>query len=171
VVVGPDDPEKADAITTAEVRRAEEDGVVFLGHRDDVDRLYHAMDVFVLPSYREGFPRAAMEAAACGLPVVATDVRGCRQVVDHGESGLLVPVRNAESLAAAITDLADDPDSRARMGKASAVKAESEFDEQRIVDLVLATYRQVATRKGQARLAAAFTPAAPEPARRGIPAA
>ena len=57
-------------------------GVVFLGHRDDVDRLYAAMDVFVLASRREGFPRAAMEATAMGLPVVATDIRGCREVVD-----------------------------------------------------------------------------------------
>ncbi len=63
---------------------AESAGVRFLGMRDDVDRLYAAMDIFVLPSHREGFPRSAMEAAAMGLPVVATDIRGCRQVVADG---------------------------------------------------------------------------------------
>ncbi len=57
------------------------------GHRDDIETLYSAMDVFVLASHREGFPRAAMEAAAMGLPVVATDVRGCRQVVEDGRTG------------------------------------------------------------------------------------
>ena len=62
-------------------------GAVLTGHRDDVERLYAAMDVFCLPSHREGFPRAAMEAAASGLPVVATDIRGCRQVVEHGVTG------------------------------------------------------------------------------------
>ena len=78
--------------TTRQVRRddrgpavdaARSAGVRFLGLRDDVDRLYRGMDLFVLPSHREGFPRAAMEAAASGLPVVATDVRGCRQVVER----------------------------------------------------------------------------------------
>ena len=57
-----------------------------------------------LPSYREGFPRSAMEAAACGVPVVATDIRGCRQVVDHGTTGLLVSVRDGAALAGAIED-------------------------------------------------------------------
>ena len=68
------------------------DGVAFLGLRDDVEALYTAMDIYVLASHREGFPRSAMEAAAMGLPVVATDIRGCRQVVDDGRTGRLVPV-------------------------------------------------------------------------------
>lgn len=147
VVIGPDDPEKADAITGSEISAARDAGVVFLGHRDDVEALYAAMDLFVLPSYREGFPRAAMEAAASGLPIVATDVRGCRQVVDNGLTGLLVPVRDAEALAAAIGRLLDDPARRKAMGKAALARAEEHFDERRVVDLVLDTYRQVAETK------------------------
>ncbi|HET6775384.1 MAG TPA: glycosyltransferase, partial [Acidimicrobiales bacterium] len=112
-VIGPDDPAKPDALDRATVREASEAGVRFLGMRDDVDRLYGAMDVFVLPSWREGFPRAAMEAAASGLPVIASDVRGCRQVVDHGVTGLLVPVRDGAALAQAIRALGEDPDRRA----------------------------------------------------------
>ena len=77
-------------------------GVVFLGHRGDVADLLAAFDVFVLASHREGQPRAAMEAAASGLPVVATDIRGCRQVVDDGATGLLVPVRDAGGLRDAL---------------------------------------------------------------------
>ncbi|HKY64734.1 MAG TPA: glycosyltransferase family 4 protein, partial [Acidimicrobiales bacterium] len=147
VVVGPDDPEKPDALDRATVAAAEADGVRFLGMRDDVDRLYGAMDVFVLPSWREGFPRAAMEAAASGLPVIASDVRGCRQVVDHEVTGLLVPVRDAPALAAAVTALGDDPDRRAAMGAAAVRRAASHFDERRVVDVVLDAYRRVAGRK------------------------
>ncbi len=102
VVVGPSEPDKADAISEAEIARAADAGVVFLGHRDDVDTLYGAMDAYVLASHREGFPRSAMEAAAMGLPIVATDIRGCRQVVDHGTTGLLVPLGDVDLLADAL---------------------------------------------------------------------
>ena len=97
------------------------------------------MDMFGLPSHREGFPRAAMEAAAMGLPVVATDIRGCRQVVDDGVNGWLVPVRDAMALAAAIGRLAD-VSQRHAMGAASRAKAEAEFNERRVVAMVLDTY-------------------------------
>jgi glycosyltransferase involved in cell wall biosynthesis len=160
VAIGPDDPEKADAISAAEIRAAEEQGVVFLGHRLDVEALYAAMDVFVLPSYREGFPRAAMEAAASGLPIVATDVRGCRQVVDHDNTGLLVPVRDGAALAEAIIALGEDPTRREAMGKAAIVRAQEHFDERKVVRIVLDTYRQVAARKGRHDLVAALKPPA-----------
>src|SRR5690606_39642253 len=146
VVAGPDDPEKPDALDRATIRDAEARGVRFLGMREDVDRLYGAMDLFVLPSWREGFPRAAMEAAASGLPVVATDVRGCRQVVDDGVTGLLVPVRDGAALAAAIRTLGDDPSRCLAMGEAAVARARQRFDERTVVDIVLATYREVAAR-------------------------
>jgi glycosyltransferase involved in cell wall biosynthesis len=114
------------------------------------------MDLFVLPSWREGFPRAAMEASASGLPVVATDVRGCRQVVDDGVTGLLVPVRDGATLARAIASLGDDTDRRRRMGEAAVARAHAAFDEQRVVDIVLDTYRDIARRKRLARVVAAL---------------
>jgi glycosyltransferase involved in cell wall biosynthesis len=154
VAIGPDDPEKADAMDRAEIAAAEAAGVVFLGQREDVDALYAAMDVFVLPSYREGFPRAAMEAAASGLPIVASDVRGCRQVVDDEVTGLLVPVRDAGALTEAIQILGKDPSLRSTMGKAAVERALDEFDERRVVQLVLDTYRQVAARKKRTDLVA-----------------
>ncbi|HEX6570281.1 MAG TPA: glycosyltransferase [Acidimicrobiales bacterium] len=156
VVAGPDDPAKPDALDRDTIRAATEQGVRFLGMRDDVDRLYGAMDLFVLPSWREGFPRAAMEAAASGLPVIATDVRGCRQVVDDGVTGLLVPLRDAGALADAIRALGDDPDRRLRMGEAADERARERFDERQVVEIVLDTYRQVATRRGLTRVAAAL---------------
>ena len=95
VVVGGSDSDKSDAISSQQLAAAARRGhIVFAGSRDDMERVYPGFDLFVLPSHREGFPRSAMEAAACGLPVVATDIRGCRQVVSHGQSGLLVPLHD-----------------------------------------------------------------------------
>jgi glycosyltransferase involved in cell wall biosynthesis len=163
VVIGPDDPEKPDALDRETIRAAADAGVRFLGMRDDVDRLYGAMDLFVLPSWREGFPRAAMEAAASGLPVVASDVRGCRQVVDDGVTGLLVPVRDGAALADAVAALGDDPERRRRMGEAAVARARVEFDERRVVDIVLDTYRRVAGRKRLSRVTAALDAPARRP--------
>jgi glycosyltransferase involved in cell wall biosynthesis len=150
VVVGPTDLDKADAITQEELDVAAGDaGVVFLGMRDDVERLYPAMDLYVLASYREGFPRSAMEAAAMGLPVVATDIRGCRQVVDHGVNGLLVPVRDALALATAIGELVGDEPRRRALGAAARTKALAEFDDRRQVATTLAVYDRLLAARGR----------------------
>jgi glycosyltransferase involved in cell wall biosynthesis len=84
-----------------------------------------------------------MEAAAMGVPVIATNIRGCRQAVDDGVTGRLVPVRDAKALAAAIRDLADAPEVRARFGAAGRAKALREFDDQRCVAITLETYRRL----------------------------
>ena len=100
----------------------------------------------------EGFPRAAMEAAAMGLPIVATNIRGCRQVVDDGVNGYLVPVLDAYALASALGKLGEDPAERRRAGAASRAKARSDFDERAVVEIVMATYERVATEKGLTHL-------------------
>jgi glycosyltransferase involved in cell wall biosynthesis len=143
MIVGPDDPEKADALTPDVVQRARGRGVRFLGHRTDLDRLLPAADVFALASYREGVPRAAMEGASSGLPVVATDVRGCRQVVDHQRTGLLVPVRSVQPLADALDSLVADGETRARLGRAARAKAEAEFDERDVLLRLFDGYHEV----------------------------
>jgi glycosyltransferase involved in cell wall biosynthesis len=140
VVIGPKDPEKADALAPSVIRQAERAGVRFLGYRSDVEELYAAMDVYVLASHREGFPRSAMEAAALGIPVVATDVRGCRQVVDDGSSGRLVPVGDLPALTEAIDSLVKDPERRARWGEAGHDKAMAEFDQQRVIQITMTVY-------------------------------
>lgn len=140
VVAGPFDADKGDPLSPDDVAAAEAAGVRFLGHRDDPERLYQAFDVYVLASHREGFPRSAMEAAATGLPIVSCDIRGCRQVVDHGSTGLLGPVRSAAALQANIERLLDDPDLRASMSEAALVKAEADFDQQAVIDRTLAAY-------------------------------
>jgi glycosyltransferase involved in cell wall biosynthesis len=147
VCVGGDDPEKADRLPPELLEAARTGGVRLLGHRDDVDELLSAFDVFVLASHREGFPRAAMEAAAMGLPIVATDIRGCREVVEPGVNGTLVPMRDAAALAAALMALVD-PARRAQWGRASRDVAERRFDERDVVRRVFAAYAAVARRKG-----------------------
>jgi glycosyltransferase involved in cell wall biosynthesis/ribosomal protein S18 acetylase RimI-like enzyme len=152
VVVGPADPDKSDALPPEAVTNAREAGVRFLGMRTDMDDLYSAMDLFVLPSHREGFPRAAMEAAAMGLPVVATDIRGCRQVVDDGVNGLLIPVRDPAALTGAILKLGGDRELLQTMSEASARIARERFDENEVVRIVMDTYRDGLKAKGLGHL-------------------
>jgi glycosyltransferase involved in cell wall biosynthesis len=148
VVVGP--TAERDAVTRDELDRVTALGnVTFLGLRDDIEQLYTAMDLYVLASFREGFPRSAMEAAAMGLPLVATDIRGCRQVVEPGVNGLLVTVRDSNALADGIATVARDPLLRSRMGEASIAKAKREFDQQRVIDITLEVYDQLLTARNK----------------------
>jgi glycosyltransferase involved in cell wall biosynthesis len=139
-IIGADDQEKEDALGADDRAVAAAAGVRFLGGRMDMTRLYAGMDVHVLASHREGFPRSPMEAAAMGIPVVATNIRGCRQAVDDGITGRLVPVRDPQALAAAISELATAPELRRRFGAAGREKALRDFDDQRCVQITLATY-------------------------------
>lgn len=151
VVAGPHEPDKADGLSNEIVEAAARDGVRFLGMRSDVERLYHAFDLYVLLSHREGFPRSAMEAAASGLPIVATNIRGCRQVVDDGVTGRLVPVRNPASAAEAMIDLLAHDDRRATMSAAALERAAEHFDDRKVVDITLQTYDELcATGSGRA---------------------
>lgn len=162
VVVGPDDPDKADALPEEMIRTARDAGVRFLGMRTDIENLYAAMDIFVLPSHREGFPRAAMEAAAMGLPIVATDIRGCRQVVEPMVNGLLIPVKSPDGIAAALRQIGADRDTLQAMGEASRRKANADFNEAMIVERVLEAYRDAAVAKGVVAVSAGLQPSGPE---------
>lgn len=147
VVVGSADPEKADSLGSGELARAPE-GVILAGWRTDVPELLAAFDLFVLPSWREGLPRSPIEAAAMGLPLVLTDIRGCREVVRDGVEGLLVPPRDAGALAVAVSRLAADPELRTRMGEAAGTRARERFDEDRVTEIVLRSYRELLSRSG-----------------------
>jgi glycosyltransferase involved in cell wall biosynthesis len=103
-------------IASAVDRSPHRDRIITLGQRDDVGDLLAASDVFVLPSLYEGFPGAAIEAMALGLPVVASNLATVRELVDDGASGLLVPPRDAGRLAEAIARVVDDPELAARLG-------------------------------------------------------
>jgi len=143
VVVGPHDAERHDALSKESVAEATSQGVRLVGHQPDTALWYNAMDIFVLPSYREGVPRGAMEAAASGLPIVTTNVRGCRQVVVDRSNGYLVPARDAGSLERALTELVLDAELRRSMGDAGRRRAEEFFDERDVVERVLSCYREL----------------------------
>ena len=140
VVAGGFDPDKGDPLTADDIAAAETAGVRFLGHRNDPERLYQAFDVYVLASHREGFPRSAMEAAATGLPVVACDIRGCRQVVDDGATGLLAEAKDVASLRQQLSALLDDPVLRTTMARAGRIRAEREFDQEQVIGRTTVTY-------------------------------
>jgi glycosyltransferase involved in cell wall biosynthesis len=114
------------------------------GYRKDVPVLLSLFDLFVLPSYREGMPRALLEAMASGIPVVASDIRGCREEVEEGLTGLLVPPRDHERLAEAISLLLDSSERARRMGKAARERVAERFDERRIVSLQVRLFEELA---------------------------
>lgn len=144
LAIGPNEPHKPDAVTEADARALGlTTGLLVLGHRDDMADLYAAMDILVLPSHREGFPRAPMEAAATGLPVVVSDERGCRATVIDGESGLLVPLRDPAALAAAIERLTADADLRNRMGRRGRELALEQFDQRIVFERVARAYDEL----------------------------
>jgi glycosyltransferase involved in cell wall biosynthesis len=99
--------------------------------------------VVCLPSYREGLPKALLEAASCGRPIVTTDTNGCRELVRHGENGFLVPVKSTLELADALQLLIEDPELRKRMGARGREIAVNEFAVERVVAETMAVYEEL----------------------------
>ena len=128
LVAGDLDGGNRSSLPAAELQAlAQEPRLRCLGHVDDMRALYAASDVVVLPSWREGLSRALIEAAAMELPIITTDVPGCRDVVDHGINGLLVPLRDGRAIELAIRLLVANPDLARRFGKAARLKVVNEF--------------------------------------------
>jgi len=142
LLVGSPDPLNHATISEAILRGWQEKGIIeWLGHRTDIPFILSKSHIACLPSYREGLPKSLLEALASGRPVVTTDVHGCREVVDNGQNGLLVPVKNVEALAQALITLIKNPGLRASMGAAGRMRAETEFSQERIISETLAVYR------------------------------
>lgn len=144
LLAGDPDPGNPAAVPEATVQQWVREGLVeWLGHVDDMPALFRSVDVVALPSYREGLPKGLIEAGASGLPLVTTDVPGCREVVTNNVNGLLVPVKNASALADALARLCDDPPLRARLGAAARTKALTEFDEHIVIERTAAVYKEL----------------------------
>ena len=142
-LVGTPDEGNPSSVSSQQVRSWADAGLVeWWGYRDDVADVLASSHIAVLPSYGEGMPKTLLEAAACGRPIVATDVPGCREVVRHGVNGLLVPARDARALADAILALAGDPARRAAMGAEGRRRAETEFAAERINKETLQVYER-----------------------------
>lgn len=144
LLAGTPDAGNPASVPEATVRQWHDEGIIeWLGHVDDMPGLLASVDIMVLPSYREGLPKTLIEAAACALPLVTTDVPGCREVVTDNVDGLLVPVKDATALANAIARLHDNPELAQRLGKAAQQKALTEFDEKIVIAKTLAVYREL----------------------------
>ena len=141
VMAGPLYPGNPSALSEAELQAAEQSGdVVWVGPRDDVSVFLRQATIFCLPSYREGLPKALLEAGACGLPSVTTDTSGCREVVKDGHNGLLVPVADGAALAAAIAKLLGDPEAAWAMGARARATVERDFALDQVIMAQIALY-------------------------------
>ena len=121
----------------------QEGSVKFLGHREDIPEILKQADLAVLPSYHEGLPMFLLEAAATGLPLVASDIPGCNLVVKEGVNGFLVPVKDSQALARVITRLINEPDTCSRMGKQSRILVEKNFSQAVVLEQFGRLYRKI----------------------------
>ena len=149
-LAGAPDPGNPESVTEAELDAWRAGGAVeFLGQRSDVLALNQSASIVVLASTQgEGIPRALLEGAACAVPMVATDVPGCRDVVVTGETGLLVPPGDAGALAAALLELLQDEALRVQMGRAARRHVEASFSDQVVIGQTLAVYERAARKMG-----------------------
>jgi glycosyltransferase involved in cell wall biosynthesis len=142
-LAGRTDPGNPASIPEGQIDSWKQSGLVeWWGWQDDMPSALAKADIFCLPSYREGVPNALLEACACGLPIVTTNVPGCRDVVTDGLNGLLVPVRNAVALADALETLISNPELRHKMGMAGREIAINQFSLTRVNAETLIVYNK-----------------------------
>ncbi|TVR97799.1 MAG: glycosyltransferase family 1 protein [Rhodospirillales bacterium] len=150
VLVGPTDPENPQSLAPATLQGWHSEGIVeWWGKQEDIPAIWSGSTVAVLPSYREGLPKALLEAGAAGRPLIATDVPGCRELVRDGVDGILVPPRDPEALADAIETLLDSAELRARFGASARQRAVTEFSEEVIAAQTLDVYRTLLNDQGR----------------------
>jgi len=141
LIAGEPDPANPAAIPLAEIESwRQRPGIEVLGHVTDIAKFWASAHIAVLPSRREGLPKSLLEAAACGRPIVATNVPGCREIAREGVNALLVPPDNAQALADAIARLADDKELRRKFGEAGRRLVENEFSADRVGSETVALY-------------------------------
>ena len=146
VLVGWTDDFNPASVLKSQLEHWQQEGIVeWWGKRDDMANVFARSHVVCLPTfYGEGLPKALLEAAACGRPIITTDAPGCREIVHHGENGLLVPIKDAPALEASLLRVLSDPALRARMGKKGREIAEQDFSVEKVVAETLMLYREMA---------------------------
>jgi glycosyltransferase involved in cell wall biosynthesis len=149
-LVGQPDSDNPASIDVEQLQAWQAEGAIeWWGWRDDMAAVYSQASLVCLPSYREGLPKALLEAAACGKPIVATDVPGCREVVKHGQNGLLVKPRDATTLTWALKELLESAEARARMGVEGRRLVERDFSEGAVIAATLDLYRELLAADGR----------------------
>lgn len=144
-LVGDADPDNPRSATEAQLRAWHDEGVVeYRGRSENMPEAFRGADIIAFPSYyAEGVPKVLIEAAACGLPIVTTDWPGCRDVVEHGVNGLLVPIHDAAAVADAVEKLVNDRALREAYGRAGREKAERLWSLETVIDAHLAVYKEL----------------------------
>jgi len=147
LLVGAEDPENLDRLSSEELSEVRE-ALTWQGPRPDIPAVLALSDIFVLPSaYGEGVPRVLLEAASMGLPIVTTDMPGCREVVEDRVNGFLVAVHDVEALCKAVGCLIEQPELRKRFGRLSRQRAVQRFDTFIVAEQTRSIYRQLLTKK------------------------
>lgn len=143
-LAGKPDPGNPSSIPQARVDDWQEEGVVeILGHRDDMSSILRDADIAVLPSYHEGVPVFLLEAAASGIPLIATDLEGCRMIIEDGKNGFLVPKRDVGELTRRLLTLIQDRELREKMGRHSREIVEKNYNQGQILNQFLSLYRSL----------------------------
>jgi len=133
ILVGSVDKGNPSSVTSEEIKAWQKEGIIeWWGWQKDMVKVYHRAFLVCLPSYREGLATSLLEAAACGVPIIATDVPGCREVVRHNETGFLVPARDAKALAGSIIYLLDHQDLLVGMGLKGRELIINKYSQERI---------------------------------------
>jgi len=142
ILVGDSDDGNPMGIPRAQLESWQADGIIeWWGRREDMQEVYAQADIVCLPTYyREGVPKVLLEAAACGLPIITTDVPGCRDVVRHEENGLLIAARDASAIAEAVSKLLDGPELRKSMGAFGRARVAEQFSLDHVVAAILRLY-------------------------------
>ncbi len=141
-LVGDSDNDNPASVDVSQLQEWEKEAVIeWWGWKENMNDVYAQAAVVCLPSYREGMPKTLIEAAACGRPIVTSDVPGCREVVQNGVNGLLVPARDPGALAEALNDLLRNPNKRSQMGLQGRAIAEKEFSTESVISQTFALYQ------------------------------
>lgn len=144
LLVGDSETGNPASVPVAQLEAWQRNGVIeWTGHRNDMPDVFAQANIVCLPSYREGLPKVLIEAAACGRAIVTTKVPGCREIVEDGANGLIVPVHDSEALAAALRKLIENPELRHRMGARGREIAVNGFSIEQVVDEILTVYRSL----------------------------
>jgi glycosyltransferase involved in cell wall biosynthesis len=153
LVAGDVDPANPASIPPFDIAQwKRKSGIEMLGHVADIETVWQRAHIAVLPSRREGLPKSLLEAAACGRPIVATDVPGCREIARAGVNALLVPPDNPAALADAIGQLANDPGLRRRLGEAGRRIVEAEFSSETIGQQTVVVYDRLLGRRPESQV-------------------
>jgi len=144
ILVGKPDTENPRSIPENILKTWHAKGIIeWWGYKENIPQILSKAHIIALPSYREGIPKGLLEAAACGKPIVTTDVVGCREVVKHLENGFLVKVKDVESLSHALEEMIKDSGLRQKMGAKGRILVEKHFSEQVVVEKTMELYRQM----------------------------